>query len=56
MSAPTKFRSMIEIEKTYLPKCFQRKAMMEIEDPQTLGKRMAEETFNKVKDKFLQVS
>jgi hypothetical protein len=47
---------MIEIEKTYLPKYFQRKAIMEIEDPQTLGKRMAEETFNKVKDKFLRLS
>jgi hypothetical protein len=47
---------MIEIEKTYLPKYFQRKAMMEIEDPQALGKRMAKKTFDKVKNKFLLVS
>ncbi|MCX6676557.1 MAG: hypothetical protein NTU95_01250 [Methanothrix sp.] len=54
--APKKYRSIKEIEKTYLPKCFQRKAMIEIEDPRALGKRMAEETFDKVRDKFLQVS
>lgn len=54
MSGPRKYNSIREIEKTYLPKCFQNRMLIEIEDPQTLGRRMAEETFDRVRDKFLQ--
>jgi len=54
MSGPRKYKSIREIEKTYLPKCFQNRMLIEIEDPQTIGRRMAEDTFDKVKDKFLQ--
>ncbi len=54
MSGPRKYKSIKEIEKTYLPKCFQKKMLIEIEDPQTLGRQMAEETFDKVRDKFSQ--
>ena len=54
MSGSRKYKSIREIEKTYLPKYFQNRMLIEIEDPQTLGRRMAEETFDRVRNKFLQ--
>jgi hypothetical protein len=53
MRVSKKYRSIREIEKTYLPKSFQRKALKDNEDPQAVGKQMAEETFEKVKTIFL---
>ena len=54
MSGPRKYKSIKEIEEIYLPKCFNKRMLIEIEDPQAIGRRMAEDNFDKVKDKFLQ--
>jgi|GEM_PF-1703902 len=56
MSEPRRYKSIREIEKTFLPKCFQKRVLSEIEDPQAIGKRMAEETFEKIKNNFCKLS